>query len=101
MLADGPPYARVHVPEPIRARVHPGLGARVMVDGVKGGFSGRVRTVSHDAAFTPFYALTDKDRGRLAYLAEVDLLDSAARQLPTGVPVQVTFEDGHKGDHSR
>jgi HlyD family secretion protein len=49
--------------------------------------------VSHEAAFTPYYALTERDRGRLSYLAEVTLTDGDARGLPTGVPVQVTFDN--------
>jgi len=48
-----------------------------------------VRTVSHDAAFTPYYALTERDRGRLSFVAKVDLEGDAARQLPTGLPLEV------------
>jgi HlyD family secretion protein len=91
MLAANAPYARVYVPETIRSSVKPGVAASVHVDGVKGQFAARVRTVSHDAAFTPFFALTEQDRGRLAYVAEIDLVDAAARELPTGLPVQVTL----------
>jgi HlyD family secretion protein len=92
MLAAMAPYARVYVPEPVRVRVHPGTDARVRVDGIERTFQGRVRTVSHDAAFTPYFALTERDRSRLAYVAEVDLVDPSARDLPTGVPVEVAFE---------
>ena len=48
---------------------------------------GTVRYVSAEAAFTPYYALTQKDRSRLAYLAEITLDDAVA--LPAGLPVQV------------
>ena len=51
-----------------------------------------MRTLSHDAAFTPYYALTQHDRGRLSYLAEVELDGVATATLPTGVPVEVRFE---------
>jgi len=51
-----------------------------------------VRTLAHDAAFTPYYALTQHDRGRLSYLAEVDLEGANLDALPTGVPVEVRFE---------
>ena len=40
LLADGAPYARVYVPEEIRARVVPGARATVRIDGVEGEFSG-------------------------------------------------------------
>lgn len=92
LLAAAAPYARVYVPEPIRARVRPGVAARVRVDGVDGAFAGRVRTVEHEATFTPYFALTERDRSRLAYVAEVDLVDAAAGALPTGIPVEVAFE---------
>jgi HlyD family secretion protein len=92
VLADAAPYARVFVPEPIRVRVQPGMQATVRVDGIERTLHGRVRIVSHEAAFTPYYALTERDRGRLSYLAEVTLTDEEARGLPTGVPVQVTFD---------
>jgi HlyD family secretion protein len=88
MLADGAPYARVYVPEPVRARVAPGGRAIVRVDGVEGEFAGRVRTVSQEAAFTPYYALTERDRGRLTYITKIDLEGEAARQLPTGLPLE-------------
>jgi HlyD family secretion protein len=91
MLADGAPYARIYVPETLRARVQPGTPANITVDGVAGVFRGSVRYVSADATFTPYFALTQRDRSRLAFLAEVLFLDASAQQLPSGVPVQVEF----------
>jgi HlyD family secretion protein len=32
-----------------------------------------VRWVSSEAAFTPYFALTERDRGRLSYVAKVDI----------------------------
>jgi len=63
----------------------------VHVDGVSKPFAAHVRTVASDASFTPYHALTERDRGRLVYVAEVDLEGDAAMALPTGVPVQVVF----------
>ncbi len=94
LLARHAPYARVYVPEAIRAHVRPGGAARVEVDGVDGSFAARVRTVAGEAAFTPFFALTEEDRGRLTYLAELDLIDESARELPTGLPAEATFDLG-------
>ncbi len=91
MLADQAPYARVYVPEPIRAAVTPGLAALVLVDGIADPYEGRVRYVSADAAFTPYYALTQRDRSRLAYLAEITLTGDVALELPVGIPVEVEF----------
>lgn len=91
LVADGAPYARVFVPEPIRVLLHPGLEARVRVDGMAQPFTGRVRSIAQDPAFTPYYSLNRRDRGRLAYVAKIDLVDPAAADLPSGVPVEVTF----------
>jgi HlyD family secretion protein len=89
LLADGAPYARVYVPEPLRVRATAGTDVRVRVDGVANELAGRVRWVSSDAAFTPYYALTQKDRSRLSFLAEITLTDAAAERLPAGMPVEV------------
>lgn len=92
LLADGVPYARIHVPEPLRALVTAGRRVHVTVDGVEGRLDGTVRYVSAAAEYTPYYALTQKDRSRLSYAAEVTLDDPRAAALPVGVPVQVTLE---------
>jgi HlyD family secretion protein len=89
LLADGRPYARVFVPEPLRARVRAGTPARIRIDGIDRAWQGSVRYVSTDAAFTPYYALNERDRSRLSFLAEVDLTEDEAASLPTGMPVEV------------
>jgi HlyD family secretion protein len=52
-------------------------------------FSGTLRYIAGEASFTPYYALTQRDRSRLAFLAEIDLPEPEARNLPAGVPVEV------------
>lgn len=94
MLADGTPYVRVHVPEPLRVAYAPGTRVEVRVDGVPEPLAGTVRYVSAEASFTPYNSLTQKDRSRLAYLAEITLDGAAAANLPAGVPVQVRRADG-------
>jgi HlyD family secretion protein len=91
LLAEGTPYARIHVPEPLRARVLAGSRVAVSIDGVEDVLDGTVRFISAEASFTPYYALTQKDRARLSYLAEIALDDELAATLPVGVPVQVTI----------
>jgi HlyD family secretion protein len=90
-LADQAPHARVYVPQAVRARVQAGTAAEVRVAGYDQAFAATVRTISSEAAFTPYFALTERDRGRLVYLAEVVLTEPAARDLPAGLPVQVDF----------
>jgi HlyD family secretion protein len=91
LLADGVPYVRGYVPESLRASYLPGVRVHLRVDGVDGYFTGHVRFVSAEASFTPYYSLTQKDRTRLSYLAEITVDDPKAASLPVGVPVQVTL----------
>lgn len=96
MLVGDAPYARVYVPEPMRANVKPGQAARVYVDGREGAFAGHVRMVRSEPVFTPYYALSGDDAERLSYLAEV-VLDKPA-DLPAGVPVRVEFAPAREGE---
>lgn len=101
LLSDQAPYARVYVPAAIRRDVVPGTRAQVRIDGRAEPLAGRVRMVASDASFTPYFALTERDRGRLVYLSKVDLVDEDARALPTGLPVEVEFEiDGASSEAS-
>lgn len=95
LLAAGAPYARVHVPEPLLLAARPGARAEILVDGEDRVFRGHVRRLSSEAAFTPHYALTERDRSRLAYLADIELEEDEALGLPTGVPVEVRFPGVH------
>ena len=88
MLGGSQPYARIYVPERLRVHVRPGTEARIAVDGIDASIEGRVRWVAHEAAFTPYFALTERDRGRLTYLAKVDI-QAQRERLPDGVPVEV------------
>ena len=90
LLAGEQPYARVYVPENLRVKVQPGTPARIFVDGLENPIAGRVRWVSSEAAYTPYFALTERDRGRLSFVAKVDISEERDR-LPDGMPVEVEF----------
>ena len=92
MLVGSAPYARIYVPEPLRARVRVGQAARVFVPGHEAAFEGKVRMIRSEPSFTPYFALTGEDAARLSYLAEVQLA-SGAGELPAGLPVRVEFGD--------
>jgi HlyD family secretion protein len=92
LLANDAPYARIHVPAPLRAQVRTGTAATLRVDGVDRSFDGQVRFIASDAEFTPYYSLTAADRSRLSFIAEVVFNEAEARTLPSGVPVDVTLE---------
>ncbi|WP_158120719.1 HlyD family secretion protein [Vibrio metoecus] len=86
--ANRTPYARVYVPETHRASFTLGQIVQVHVDGIETTYQGTVRWIASEPSFTPYYALTEKERSRLMYLAEVDLPERAM-SLPSGLPAQV------------
>lgn len=96
MLDSARPHARVYVPEESRVMIRPGDAARVYVDGLAEPLAGRVRWVASEAAYTPYFALTERDRGRLSFAAKVDL-DYDGERLPDGVPVEVEILPGTTG----
>ncbi len=90
VLAGEAPYARVYIPQPYRVHVKAGETLPVLVDGLTEPIQGRVRWVSLEPAFTPYYALNQSERSNLMYLAEV-LLPQNMSQLPSGIPAQVVL----------
>ncbi len=92
LLTSDRPYVRVYLPAAQRARLEAGSPATVRVAGVASPVSARLRWISEKAAFTPFFALTEHDRGRLTYLAEFDLEGDLAGDLQAGQPVELSLE---------
>ncbi len=91
LLTGQQPYARVYIPEPLRAGLRVGSTMRIAVDGIEQPVTGTVRRIASEANFTPYFALTERDRGRLSFLAEVRMPDLPER-LPEGLPVQALFD---------
>jgi HlyD family secretion protein len=95
LLAAGTAYARVHLPETLRARVGIGTQAQIRFDGYDDrSLAGHVRFVASEAEFTPYYSLTAADRSRLSFLTEVAIDDADAATLPSGLPLEVTLARG-------
>ena len=90
LLTGEQPYARVYIPEPLRAGLAAGSPLRIAVDGIGQPMTGTIRRIASEASFTPYFALTERDRGRLSYMAEVRMPETPQR-LPEGLPVQVLF----------
>lgn len=90
LLVGEKPYARIYIPQPLRASVQVGTAATVHLQGTDARFAGRVRAIRSEPSFTPYYALAGEDASRLSWLAEVEL-DAAADGLPVGIPVRVEF----------
>ncbi len=97
MLPGEQPHARVYVPEHLRVHVTVGMAVVLHVDGLDEAIGARVRWVSFEPAFTPYFALTERDRGRLTYLAKIDIVDERER-LPDGIPVEVDLLLGAADD---
>ena len=98
-LSGSQPYARVYIPEELRVGIVPGTEARIFVDGLAEPVGGSVRWVSSEAAFTPYFALTEHDRGRLTFAAKIDIdAASGVGRLPDGVPVEVEFPGPSRDD---
>ncbi len=90
LLAGSQPHARVHIPEPLRLGVAVGTRLQVRIDGLDAPLTGTVRRIASEPDFTPYFALTERDRSRLSYVAEIALPDTAER-LPEGLPVQAAL----------
>ena len=97
LLSGEQPYARVYIPESLRVGVSAGTAASIYVDGLDEPVAGRVRWVATESTFTPYFALTERDRSRLSYVAKIDVLNVNDR-LPDGVPVEVELLTGVTGE---
>jgi HlyD family secretion protein len=94
LLVGATPYARIYVPEPLRAQIRIGDAVTVHVDGSDKSYQGKVRSLRSEPTFTPYYALNGKDAARLSYLSEV-VLGADAAGLPAGLPVHAIWQTGN------
>lgn len=92
LLAGDRPWARIYIPEPYRSHMLPGSTFRLKIDGRQQVFSTRLRFISSVASFTPYFALSERDRSRLSYIAELEIMDPEAGELTAGTPVQLLLE---------
>lgn len=85
LIADSA-YVRVYLPADARASLAVGDTLRVVPDQLPV-VEATVRHIHSQPAYTPYYALNERDRARLMYLTELALPESAA--LPVGMSVEV------------
>lgn len=88
LLSGMTPFARIYIPETARAKIAIGKTMNVFVDGYQKPFVGKVSKIANNPSYTPYYALTDDERQRLMYLAEIQL-DTSANAIPNGLPVKI------------
>ncbi|MEO0577490.1 MAG: HlyD family efflux transporter periplasmic adaptor subunit [Pseudomonadota bacterium] len=91
LLSGQQPKARIYVPAEFRPSISAGGSVRVTVDGYDNAFVGEVDWIAADAAFTPYFALNERDRSRLTYLAEITVQHDGPR-LADGLPVTVEWD---------
>lgn len=87
LIALDKPYARVYLPQTAISKLSRGDKLEVWVDGVEQPLKGTVRNIRSQPAFTPFYALNERDRARLMYLTDIDV--EGAESLPSGLALEV------------
>ncbi|TCN90288.1 HlyD family secretion protein [Shewanella fodinae] len=87
LLASDRAYARVYLPQTALAQVHRGDKVQVWVDGHSQPFDGTISNIRSQPAFTPYFALNERDRARLMYLTDIDLPGAAS--LPVGIALEV------------
>ncbi|MBU2710118.1 HlyD family secretion protein [Zooshikella harenae] len=88
LLAMDKPYVRAYLPETYLTKVKAGDHLPLYIDGQAQPIDGVVRTIRSQPAFTPYYALNERDRARLMYLTDIDL-GAAGADLPTGLNLEV------------
>ncbi|MCE9686337.1 HlyD family efflux transporter periplasmic adaptor subunit [Shewanella sp. AS16] len=88
LLATDRPYVRVYLPATWLERVKPGSKVIIHVDGRDTRVDGVVRNIRSQPAYTPFYALNERDRARLMYLTDIDI-SAQGQDLPTGMALEV------------
>lgn len=88
VLADEKPWVRVWLPSRAVARTSTELAAEVRVEGYDAPMRGRVADVAREPAFTPHYALTEREGAHLVFETRI-VLEDAPADLRPGLPAQV------------
>lgn len=90
LLIDEEAFVRVYVPADVRDQLATGQQLSIQPDADMPAFLGTIRHIRPQPAFTPYYALNERDRARLMYLTEISLPASHA-DLPSGMTVEVAL----------
>ncbi|MEK7259115.1 MAG: HlyD family efflux transporter periplasmic adaptor subunit [Pseudomonadota bacterium] len=90
LLIDDEAFVRVYVPADARDLLSTSQPLSIQPDAEMPAFLGTIRHIRPQPAFTPYYALNERDRARLMYLTEISLPASHA-DLPSGMTVEVAL----------
>lgn len=80
-------YARLYIPEQQRAQLNVGAPIWLRISGFDQPIQGKIKSIAQEPAFTPYFALNQKERARLVYLTKVSL-PPGDKKIPAGLPVQ-------------
>lgn len=89
LLSDERLYARVYLPATALAKVKPGDQLALQVDGNAQAINGIITNIRSRPAYTPYFALNERDRARLMYLTDIELPKDA--DLAVGMGVEVSL----------
>ena len=97
LLVGDAPYARIYVPEPLRASLQQGARFKIRIDGATQPFDATALRIASEPTFTPYYALSGDDASRLAWRAELALdASEKTKDLPAGIPCRAIAVDEKK-----
>ncbi len=82
---------RAFVPETRIGAIRPGDPVRVIVDGVREAFAGKVSFISPQAEYTPPVIYSNESRSKLVFMIEAVFEPGTAAKLHPGQPVDVEF----------
>jgi HlyD family secretion protein len=88
ILADDVPWVRVWMPADAVARTTIGTPAQVTIQGLDQPLTGKVTEISREPAFTPHYALTERESAHLVYETRIEL-EGAPPGLRHGLAARV------------
>lgn len=88
VISDENPWVRVWLPTRAVTRVSLGQEVQARVEGIDTWFQGKIEHISREPAFTPHYALTERESAHLVYETRIRLSDKT-KDLPPGIPARV------------
>jgi len=91
LLSDATPYARIYLPANALPGLSIGSQVTVQIDGMAAPVTGKLTNIRSQPAFTPYFALNERDRAALMYLSEVRFASEQA-QLLENIPSGRTLE---------
>jgi len=88
VLAAESPYVRVWLPARVVSRAARGAPAEISIEGLDEPLTGHLEEVASEPAFTPHYALTERESATLVYESRI-VIDNPPEGLRPGLPASL------------